>query len=98
MTGIVLADLDRVSAFPRGHVRDPLVRWAFRGGRPAPPGRDDGALAFERGIEGRPPQVDELAERPSFGTSEEDDPEGTEIARRTSRQHPDHDKMEWPPQ
>ena len=55
------------------------------------------ALAFELGIEGRLPQVAQLAELPNFGTSEEDDPEGTKTARRTSTQHPDHDTAEWPP-
>ena len=61
------------------------------------------ALAFELSMEGRLPQVAQvaqvaqLAELPNFGTSEEDDPEGTETARRTSWQHPDHDTAEWPP-
>ena len=53
-------------------------------------------LAFELGIEGRLPQVDQLADLPNFGTSEEDDPEGTELAAETTRQHPDHDTKEWP--
>ena len=55
------------------------------------------ALAFELGIEGRLPQGAQLAGLPNFGTTQEDDPEGAEAARRTSRQHPDHDTAEWLP-
>lgn len=54
------------------------------------------ALAFELGIESRLPQVKQLRGLPSFGTTEEDDPQGAERARSTSRQHPDHDTEEWP--
>ena len=55
------------------------------------------ALAFELSLEGRLPQVAQLADLPNFGTAEEDDPDGAEKARRTSRQHPDHDTAEWLP-
>ena len=59
---------------------------------------DPGAfpLAFERGIEARLPQVDTLSDLPNFGTSEEDYPEATARAARTSRQDPDHDTEIWP--
>jgi hypothetical protein len=53
------------------------------------------ALEFELGIEGKLPQVGQLQDLPNFGSSEEDDPEGTKRARETSRQHPDHDTSEW---
>ncbi|WP_429910839.1 GFA family protein [Glycocaulis sp.] len=53
-------------------------------------------LDFELGIEGRLPQVDQLASLPNFGSTEEDDPEGAELARQSSHQHPDHDTAEWP--
>ena len=53
-------------------------------------------LAFELGIEGKLPQVSQIGSLPNFGSSEEDDPEGTERARRTNRQHPDHDTDRWP--
>lgn len=56
----------------------------------------DIALEFELGIEGKLPQVAQLAGLPNFGTSEEDDPEGTARARQTSRQHPDRDTEDWP--
>lgn len=52
-------------------------------------------LRFELGIEARLPQVDQLRDLPNFGTSEEDDPDGTARAARTSRQHPDHDTDAW---
>jgi hypothetical protein len=55
----------------------------------------DIALAFELGIEGKLPQIGQLHSLENFGTSEEDDPEGTERARRTSNQHPDHDTVNW---
>jgi hypothetical protein len=50
-------------------------------------------LEFELGIESRLPQVDQLASLPNFGSSEEDDPEGAQLARATSNQHPDHDTI-----
>ncbi|MEQ8402008.1 MAG: GFA family protein [Roseitalea porphyridii] len=55
----------------------------------------DIALDFELGIEGKLPQVSQLQSLPNFGTMEEDDPDGTERAKRTSRQHPDHDTEDW---
>ncbi|MGB0966495.1 MAG: GFA family protein, partial [Litorivicinus sp.] len=57
----------------------------------------DIALAFELGIEGKLPQVAQFAALENFGTSEDGDPEGTELARRTSRQHPDHYTDRNPP-
>ncbi len=56
----------------------------------------DIALAFELGIEGKLPQTAQLVDLPNFGSSEEDDPEGTALARRTSHQHPDNDTYDWP--
>ena len=54
-------------------------------------------LAFELGIEGKLPQVAQLQSLESFGTTEEEDPEGAARIRSTSRQHPDHDTDHWPP-
>lgn len=53
-------------------------------------------LEFELGIEGKLPQLAQLQNLPNFGSSEDDDPEGTALARKTSRQHPDHDTEAWP--
>lgn len=55
-------------------------------------------LAFELGIEGKLPQVAQLQSLKNFGTTEEDNLDGAEHARRTSRQHPDHDTDDWTPQ
>jgi len=52
-------------------------------------------LAFELGIEGKLPQIAQLAYLENFGTSEDDNPEGTDLARRTTRQHPDYDTDDW---
>jgi len=48
-------------------------------------------LAFELGIESRLPQLNSINSLENFGSSEDDDPEGTALAKSTSRQHPDHD-------
>ena len=53
-------------------------------------------LAFELGNEGRMPQLAQLGRILTYGTSEEADPEGTDLARRTKHQHPDHDTEVWP--
>ncbi len=54
-------------------------------------------LRYELGMEGRLPQIDQLASLECDGTTEEDDPEGAAVARRTNRQHPDHDTEDWTP-
>ena len=54
-------------------------------------------LQFELGIEGKLPQIAQLPSLENFGTTEEEDPEGTAHIRSTSRQHPDHDTDVWPP-
>ncbi len=58
---------------------------------------NDIALAFELGIEGKVPQLSQLGALESFGTTEDDDPDGAARARRTSNQHPDHDTDSWTP-
>lgn len=53
-------------------------------------------LAFQLGMEGRLPQVDQLASLKDYGTTEDADPDGTAAIRKTTRQHPDHDTAVWP--
>jgi hypothetical protein len=58
---------------------------------------NDIELAFELGIEGKVPQLAQLGSLENFGTTEEDDPEGSQQARETSNQHPDYDTVNWVP-
>ena len=53
-------------------------------------------LNFQLGMEGRLPQVDQLADLKDYGTTEEADPEGTPGIKTTNRQHPDHETEKWP--
>jgi hypothetical protein len=55
----------------------------------------DLALAFELGIESKLPQLAQLASLENFGSTEDDDPQGADQAKRTSNQHPDHDTADW---
>ena len=54
------------------------------------------ALKFQLGIEARLPQIDQLAELPNHGTTEEDDTEGATAIKTSNRQHPDHETSKWP--
>ena len=54
------------------------------------------SLNYELGIEGKRIQIAQLPHLSNFGTSEDDDPEGTDLALATNRQHPDRDTDEWP--
>jgi hypothetical protein len=58
---------------------------------------NDISLAFELGVEGKMPQMNQLALLENFGTTEHDDPDGADRAKRTSHQHPDHDTVDWVP-
>ncbi len=53
-------------------------------------------LAYQLGMEGRMPQVDQLADLKDYGTTEEEDPEEAAAIKAENRQHPDHDTDEWP--
>jgi hypothetical protein len=52
-------------------------------------------LAFQLGMEGRLPQVDQLADLKDFGATEDAIPEAAAI-KASNRQHPDHDTDAWP--
>lgn len=54
-------------------------------------------LAFQLGMEGRQPQVDQLADLVDYGTTEDEDPEEAAAIRQENRQHPDHETDVWPP-
>ena len=54
-------------------------------------------LDFELGIEGKVPQLEQLASLENFGTTAEDDPDGAKVISETSNQHPDHDTEQWAP-
>ncbi|MCT7375966.1 GFA family protein [Chelativorans salis] len=54
--------------------------------------------ARQAGSEGRMPWFAELAGLESTASEETDPPELLAQIRRTSRQHPDHDTEEWPPE
>lgn len=55
------------------------------------------AIAHLSGMEGKHPSLDRLAELPTSGTTESEDPEWAAAIARSSRQHPDHDTADWPP-
>ena len=48
-------------------------------------------LKSQFGMEGRLPQIDQLAELSDNSTTEEDDSEGAAAIRSSNRQHPDHE-------
>ncbi len=54
------------------------------------------ALHYQLGMEGRLPQVDQLANLRDYGTTEQDDPEGAATIRASNCQHPDHETADWP--
>jgi hypothetical protein len=53
-------------------------------------------LRFQLGMEGRLPQVDQLADLMDYGTTEEGDPEDAAAIKASNHQHPDHDTDVWP--
>jgi hypothetical protein len=53
-------------------------------------------LVFESGLEGRLPQIDQLGDVTSYGTTEEDMADQVAAIRASNRQHPDHDTERWP--
>jgi hypothetical protein len=53
-------------------------------------------LEFQLGMEGRLPQIDQLAHVKDDGTTEEADAEGTPGIKTSNRQHPDHETTVWP--
>jgi hypothetical protein len=53
-------------------------------------------LVFQCGMEGRLPQMDQLADLKDYGATEDEEPEEAAAIRATSRQHPDHPTERWP--
>jgi hypothetical protein len=53
------------------------------------------ALRFQLGMEGRLPQVDQLANLMDHGTTEDEDHDGVAGIRSSNRQHPDEDTLTW---
>lgn len=53
-------------------------------------------LTYQYGMEGKLPQVDQLADLADKATTEENDPEDAAAIKRSSRQHPDHETKRWP--
>jgi hypothetical protein len=53
-------------------------------------------LKEQCGIEGRLPQIDQLAILPDTGATEEEDPDGTAAIKASNHQHPDRDTTVWP--
>ncbi|WP_108124653.1 GFA family protein [Saccharospirillum mangrovi] len=53
-------------------------------------------LEFQLGMESRLPQVDQLAHLKDYGSTEQNDPDGSTGIKDTNRQHPDHETTEWP--
>jgi hypothetical protein len=54
-------------------------------------------LAFQLGMEGRVPQVDQFADLKDYGTTEEEGEAEAAAIKAENRQHPDHDTEVWPP-
>lgn len=54
-------------------------------------------LAYQLGMEGRQPQVGQLADLVDYGATEDEMPEEAAAIRAENRQHPDHDTDAWPP-
>jgi hypothetical protein len=54
-------------------------------------------LLYQMGNEGKHPSLFHLNDIEQTGTTEEADPEGTVVIRRSNNQHPDHDTDEWTP-
>ncbi|MCB1196939.1 MAG: GFA family protein [Deltaproteobacteria bacterium] len=52
-------------------------------------------LAFELGIEAKLPQIAQLGSIRNYGTTEENDPEGSKEIKQSSAQHPDQDTKDW---
>lgn len=54
-------------------------------------------LNYQLGMEGRLPQIDQLATVQNFGTTEQDMPDDAARIRASNNQHPDHDTDGWTP-
>ena len=52
-------------------------------------------LQFQVGMEGRLPQIDQLADLKNYGTTEEDETGRVIEIKASNRQHPDHETIEW---
>lgn len=52
-------------------------------------------LEFQLGMEGRLPQIDQLADLKDYGTTEEDETGRVIEIKASNRQHPDHETLEW---
>lgn len=53
-------------------------------------------LAFKLGMEGRQPQIEQLAHLRDYGSTEDDDAEGAAAIKASNRQHPDWYTASWP--
>ena len=57
-------------------------------------------LSYQLGMEGRLPQLDQLADLLDYGATEDgdaDDKAAVASIKASNRQHPDHDTDDWPP-